>query len=140
MNAPGEPTAVVCAIIERGAAILSALRGPAQSNAGLWEFPGGKVQAGESTREALMRELMEELGIEVTIVGEMPEVRHSYPWLAIALTPFICTIREGEPRPCEHAALQWVSLPEAGKLPWSAADISVLENYRKIKRSISVEP
>lgn len=133
MNASGEPTAVVCAVIERGAAILSAQRGPAQSNAGLWEFPGGKVQAGESPREALMREIMEELGVEITIVADMPEVRHSYPWMAIALIPFICSIREGEPRPREHAALRWVSLPEAGTLAWSAADIAVLDNYRKIK-------
>ncbi len=133
MNASGEPTAVVCAVIEQGAAILSAQRGPAQSNAGLWEFPGGKVQAGESPREALMREIMEELGVEITIVADMPEVRHSYPWMAIALIPFICSIREGKPRPREHAALRWVSLPEAGTLAWSAADIAVLDNYRKIK-------
>ncbi len=80
-----------------------------------------------------MREIMEELGVEITIVADMPEVRHSYPWMAIALIPFICSIREGEPRPREHAALRWVSLPEAGTLAWSAADIAVLDNYRKIK-------
>ncbi|MGA3051841.1 MAG: (deoxy)nucleoside triphosphate pyrophosphohydrolase [Chitinispirillaceae bacterium] len=138
MNHPvacGKPVVVVCAIIERGDTFLAALRGRGQSNAGLWEFPGGKVQAEETPPMALRRELREELGMEAAVVRALPEVHHTYPWMVIDLVPFICTIRKGEPQPHEHAAVRWVSMSEARTLHWSPADIPVLQSYCTIRRS-----
>ena len=134
MNVAGTPVVVVCAIIERGDRFLAALRGPLQSNTGLWEFPGGKVKVGETSRAALMRELREELGIEAAIVRSLSKVHHAYPWMVIELVPFICTIREGEPHSHEHAAVRWVTADEARTLSWSAADIPIMENYCAMKR------
>lgn len=120
---------VVCAIIERDGRFLAAKRAPAQSNGLLWEFPGGKVGDGESARDALVRELREELGITVKVLSPLTPSTHAYPWITIELIPFICTISDGEPRPHEHAEIRWVTGDEAGRLTWAAADVAVLEEY-----------
>jgi 8-oxo-dGTP diphosphatase len=122
------PVTVVCAILERGGTILAAQRGPGQSNAGLWEFPGGKVHPGESPECALRREILEELGIEVSIIRPLAPVLYSYPWITIDLLPFVCTA-SAEPVPREHSSLKWVLPEEARLLKWSPADVPALENY-----------
>lgn len=124
---------VACAIIEGGVAFLAARRGPAQTNPGLWEFPGGKVRTGETPETALACELREELGIEVIVGKGLTPRRHAYPWIAIELLPFICTICGGEPKPREHATIRWVVPSEARRLHWSAADVPILEEYAGIR-------
>lgn len=127
----GQPavTEVVCAIIERGGLFLAAKRAEGQSNALLWEFPGGKVREGEAVEDALKREIREELGIVVKIKKKLQSSAHTYPWIAINLVPFICTISSGEPHAHEHSELRWVNKDEALKLPWAPADVPVLEEY-----------
>ena len=126
---------VVCAVIEQGPAILAALRGPDQSNAGLWEFPGGKVRQGETTEAALLRELQEELMLnEVSILTPLTPCRHAYPWITIELIPFLCVLTKGEPCPREHAAIRWVRLDEAATLAWAPADLPVLAEYGRLKQ------
>jgi 8-oxo-dGTP diphosphatase len=83
---------VVCAIIEKNKTILAAKRNSTQTNAGLWEFPGGKVDTGETPSEALHRELLEELNATVRIIKELPPVYHIYPWISIQLIPFVCEL------------------------------------------------
>lgn len=124
---------VVCGIIERGDLFLAALRGPAQSNANLWEFPGGKVCSSETAEAALQRELREELGIEVSVTTPLPSHTFTYPWITIELTPFICTLVHGEPRPREHAEIRWVTLQEAQVLQWAPADVAVVREYLILK-------
>ena len=130
---------VVCAIIERsggnaGDRILAARRGPKQSQAGLWEFPGGKLKEGESEPTGLMREIKEELGIEVIPKVPLISVIHSYPAYTIKLMPFICHISSGEPAAREHSEIKWVNLSDALNLEWAPADIPVVEEYLEIKR------
>ncbi len=120
---------VVCGIIERSAAFLAALRGPGQSNAGLWEFPGGKIRTGETAEAALVRELHEELGIEVSVHTALTPIRHAYPRLTIELIPFICSIVRGEPHPREHAEIRWINAATAQSLEWAPADEPVLREY-----------
>jgi 8-oxo-dGTP diphosphatase len=120
---------VVCAIIERDSRFLAALRAPGQSNAGMWEFPGGKVHSGESHEDALFRELIEELSISVATIRKYPSHIHVYPAITIELIPFVCEILSGEPVPAEHAEIQWVDEKEARALVWAAADVQVLEKY-----------
>jgi 8-oxo-dGTP diphosphatase len=120
---------VVCAIIERGPKFLAARRAPGQSNAGLWEFPGGKVHAEETPSDALVRELREELGFDVKPAASLSSNRHSYPWISIELIPFVCTIVNGEPEPREHAEIRWVDEKEALELEWAEADKPILREY-----------
>ena len=107
-----------------------ALRAPDMPLAGRWEFPGGKVEPGESDQAALARELGEELAVEV-VVG---------PWLAESLTvqdtarihlvAYRCAVRTGEPRPVQHAEIRWVSAEELDALGWAAADVPLLAAVR----------
>jgi 8-oxo-dGTP diphosphatase len=119
----------VCAIIERNGGFLAAKRAAHQTNGLLWEFPGGKVMEGETAECALVRELREELGIEVRIVKRLPTSFHEYPWISIDLVPFICSLTSGEPQPHEHAELRWIDKKESSALEWAPADVPVLEGY-----------
>lgn len=120
---------VACGIIERNGMFLAAQRGAGQSNAGLWEFPGGKVRRDETPETALVRELQEELGIEVMITAKLVSFSHAYPWITIDLIPFVCKIINGEPHPREHAEIRWIDAQKALLLAWTPADIPVMRNY-----------
>ena len=126
-----KPIPVVCAIIEQNGKFLAAQRGKGQSNAKLWEFPGGKVHPGESPRDALRREIEEELGIKVEIGAEMAPVIHEYSWISIELKAFICQIKSGAPVPTEHSQIRFIDAKEAESLQWAPADIPILERYLK---------
>jgi len=132
-----EPIKVSCAIIERincgknKIKILAARRGAAQSQAGLWEFPGGKLNEGETAARSLVREIKEELGVEIIPKTPLSPVIHSYPTVTIELIPFISHIMQGEPEPVprEHSEIMWIEPREALKLEWAAADIPVVNEY-----------
>jgi 8-oxo-dGTP diphosphatase len=125
---------VACGIVEQGGRFLAARRGPCRSNAGLWEFPGGKIRADETAEMALTREMREELRLEISITARLSPNRYSYPWITIELNPFICSIVRGEPRLSEHAEIRWVTVQEAKELEWSPADVAVLEEYQRFKK------
>lgn len=125
----GAPVKVSCAIIEQGEKILVARRGAQQSQAGMWEFPGGKVDSGETPEEALVRELQEELGITVTVLRPLTPVLYSYPSISIELVPFVCRIVKGEPYPHEHSEIIWLQPTSASTLDWTPADIPIMEEY-----------
>jgi 8-oxo-dGTP diphosphatase len=127
-GSPG-PIPVVCAIIERAGLMLACRRNPRQTNAGLWEFPGGKVRQGEPLRDALEREIREELGIEVVPHTPLSPVTHTYPWITIELIPFVCSIDKGEPHPHEHAEVRWVDKKKAMGLEWAEADVPIVGEY-----------
>jgi len=120
---------VVCAIIEDSHKILAAQRNVNQSNAGLWEFPGGKVHPGETPSQALIREICEELNIHISDHRPLEPVSFQYPWISIKLIPFICRITAGEPVSLEHAQIGYFSREECKNLSWAPADILVLEQY-----------
>ncbi|RDD31573.1 8-oxo-dGTP diphosphatase MutT [Prosthecochloris sp. ZM] len=123
----------MCAIIERDGRFLIAQR-PARKSLGLkWEFPGGKVEAGESDCGALHRELMEELQIRVRVVEPLTPVHHDYKSFSLELVPFRCELLDGsKPTPHEHEALEWITLDEIDAFDFPEADIPVLEEYRNM--------
>jgi 8-oxo-dGTP diphosphatase len=120
---------VACAIIEQGGRVLAAQRSPSMSMPLKWEFPGGKIEAGETPEECLKRELAEELGVGVAIRRAMQPSTHDYPTFTITLYPFVCTIVSGEIALKDHQAVAWVPPEEMITLDWPGADIQVIEAY-----------
>jgi mutator protein MutT len=122
------PVEVVCAILERDGLVLVAERPAGKRLAGYWEFPGGKIEPGESSEAALQRELEEELGCVVDVLTGGPPVLHDYEWGQVLLHPFRCRLREGSRHPMarEHAALKWVESHELANLRLAPADIPIL--------------
>ncbi len=121
---------VVAALIWRGEKFLICRRPENKARALLWEFVGGKVEAGETKEEALVRECREELGIEVKTGEPYAEVTHEYPDLKVHLTLFHCTAA-GEPKLLEHSAMQWITPEEIPQYPFCPADEVIL---RKLMR------
>lgn len=121
---------VVCAIIVReNRAVLVCQRAPGSHLGGLWEFPGGKVEPGESPEAALIREMREELAIEVRCGRALSPVEWDYGRGAMRLLPYLCRITAGEPRALEHAALRWCCCEEFSALEWAPADVPVWREY-----------
>lgn len=114
---------VVGAVIERGGAILCARRGSGSKLAGMWEFPGGKVEPGETACKALVREIDEELGCEISVGDEVTTTSHVYEFGTVTLTTFWCRLAAGEPRPIEHSELRWLAPADLDQLGWSPADL-----------------
>ena len=118
---------VAAALIRRGDKLLLARRRPGDEQGGLWEFPGGAVEAGESLPECLARELVEELGIEVVVGKEVAAVTHRYGALTVELHLLAAEIARGEPRPVGCAEVRWVPLAELGSLDLAPADRLLLQ-------------
>ena len=128
------PVRVACALIERERRVLVAKRPPGKDLAGMWEFPGGKADAGETMEECLVREIREELGCTIEIVDALTPVLHEPDDTAgsIDLIPFRCRLLHGEPSPLEHSAIEWVSGEKLEKMDLAPADRPVLEEYLRI--------
>lgn len=119
---------VVCGVIENAAGeYLACLRPAGKHLGGQWEFPGGKVDAGESPAAALIRELMEELAVGVEVGEPLTPVIWAYEDRVIQLSPFRCRIVSGELRAVEHEELRWCAAENFAELEWAAADLPILD-------------
>jgi 8-oxo-dGTP diphosphatase len=121
---------VVGAVILRDGLVLCAERGPHGALAGLWEFPGGKVEPGELPHDALVREITEELGCLVEVGDTITTTSHTYPFGVVHLTTFWCRLIEGTPDPSEHASIRWLPAADLGALAWAPADIPAVALIR----------
>jgi len=97
---------------------------------GLWEFPGGKREPDETCEHCLVRELREELGVEIAVGELFEEVVHVYPGETVHLKFFICRLQGGKPEPRGSAALQWASKSELEQYAFPAADARLLDKLR----------
>lgn len=134
-----EITEVVAALIFKGDKFLICQRPANKARGLLWEFVGGKVEAGETKPRALVRECLEELGVTIMPHEVYMEVNHSYPDIRVRLTVFKAEIIEGVPRLLEHAALKWIAPDEIKYYTFCPADKDVLkkitaENLKVRKR------
>lgn len=122
---------VVCALIERDGRVLVAQRPAEKAQGLLWEFPGGKLEDGESAEAALVREIREELCVEVALGERLADAVHDYGKFAITLTPFRATLGESgaDPHATEHVALRWCVPEELRGLSWAPADVPIVEAY-----------
>jgi len=121
---------VVCAIIENPTGeVLVCQRGSGRKLAGLWEFPGGKIEPGEMAEQALMREIQEELHVEIVVLRVLSAVDWEYDEGSLQLLPYVCRIHKGEPQALEHAQLRWCAVDEFPALDWAPADVPVWQEY-----------
>ena len=119
---------VVGAVIENeNKDILCALRGPEMTLAGYWEFPGGKIEKGESNEEALKREVHEELGCIIEVHQPVEDTTYEYDKFIVRLETFMAKVISGNPVISEHAEIRWVALEELPSLNWAPADIPAVE-------------
>ena len=118
---------VVGAVLTQGTKILAAQRGEGMSLSGMWEFPGGKIEEGETPQEALRRELEEELLCSAEIGEKLETTEYEYDFGIVILTTFFGTIVDNEPTLTEHSELRWVEAAELGDLPWAPADIPAVD-------------
>ncbi len=121
---------VVAAVICDGNAVLVAKRPPEVHQGGKWEFPGGKVHAGESAREALARELREELDIEVQAAYPLIAVHHTYPEKSVFLDVWRVTAYTGEPRGREGQCIEWVESERLPELDFPVANRPIVQAAR----------
>ena len=93
-----------------------------------WEFPGGKVEVGEGLEEALVREIREELSVDIEVSERLITVEHTYPDFHLTMHVFKCVLDQGEITLNEHVALKWLSVDELDQLDWAAADVPVVKS------------
>ena len=122
---------VVAAVIEVDGKVLCMQRGVTcyEYTSHLWEFPGGKVEEGETPQQALHRELMEEMNLDVVVHEHLATVTHDYPDFTITLAAYRCTASTTDFIMREHAASRWLPWDELLTLPWCAADERLIKQF-----------
>lgn len=124
-------TEVVAALIWKENQFLICQR-PAHKGCGLlWEFPGGKVEPGETGEQALIRECREELDVRLKVGREFMQVVHTYPDITVHLTLYCAEIAEGDPKLLEHADMRWIDTSEITEYLFCPADVEILEKIRR---------
>lgn len=117
---------MVAGILVDGGKVFAARRGPGGECAGLWEFPGGKVEPGETHRQALERELAEELDIQARAGDFLVTVTHAYTTFHLTMHCYLCTRKAGTIRLHEHAEGRWLAPEELREPAWAPADVPVV--------------
>lgn len=116
---------VVAAVILKEGKVFATQRGYGEFKDG-WEFPGGKVEAGESPEEALRREIREELEVEVNVGDLIDTIEYDYPAFHLSMKCYACTIAGGSPHLLEHEAARWLSADLLDSVAWLPADITLI--------------
>ena len=121
---------VSAALIFRDGKLLIAQRHAKSHLGGLWEFPGGKREPDETFEACLIREIREELGVEISVGELVEEIAHDYPEKSVHLKFFRCRLLSGEPRAIDCAAVNWVGKGQLGDFEFPAADEQLLAKLK----------
>ena len=130
---------VVAAVIVKDGNILATQRGYGEFK-GKWEFPGGKIQKGESQEEALIREIKEELNADIDVVDYLTTVSYEYPKFNLIMHTYICSLVNDpkfvyhNEKEFEHENMVWLEPSDLDSLDWLPADIGVIDRYRVLRR------
>lgn len=127
LKAESNALEVVAALIEKGQRLLICKRPEGKARAAQWEFPGGKIEPGESAEQAIIRECREELALTLDVKGVFTDLIYHYPELTIHLTLLRAEIAEGEPQNLEHSELRWITPNEAKDYDFCPADSILME-------------
>lgn len=122
---------VVAAIIKCNNKIFTTCRGYGEFE-NMWEFPGGKIELGETREEALTREIKEELELDIDISTYLTTIDYDYPNFHLTMHCFICTICGGDLHLNAHNDARWITLEEVERLNWVPADILVIEKLKEL--------
>ncbi len=123
------PIRVTCAIIEYNNKTLVVQRSENMKLPLKWEFPGGKIELGESEEMCILREVKEELDIEIDVVLRLTTSEYQYPDFSISLIPFVAKYKSGNINLAEHTRYIWLKKEELIDLDWAEADLPILKEY-----------
>ena len=123
---------VVAAILHRDGAYFATQRGYGEFE-GMWEFPGGKIEEGETAEFALMREIQEELGIDITIDKFLCTTEYDYPSFHLIMHCYLCNVKSGEIELREHKSARWLTTELLDSVEWLPADKEVVEVLKQTK-------
>ena len=129
---------VVAAVIREGGRIFAAQRGYGSAKDG-WEFPGGKIEPGETPRQALVREIREELNAEITVGEKLTQVEWDYPDFHLSMGCYWCALTSGALTLREHESARWLGLDELDAVDWLPADRAVVAAIRTHGTVLSTE-
>lgn len=118
---------VCCAVIRNGENFLAVQRSSAMTHPSKWEFPGGKIEAGESAENTLIREIREELSAEIEIIQPLTPVKFNYSEKSIELIPFLVSIQNDQIQLSEHQDYVWLKKDKLKSLDWVEADIAIVK-------------
>lgn len=121
---------VVAAVIKKDGKIFTTQRGYGEFE-GMWEFPGGKIETGEEAKEALVREIQEELGVLVKVNDLICTTEYDYPTFHLTMHCFWCDISEGEIELREHKSARWLTKDKLNEVEWLPADLEVIEKIKQ---------
>ena len=123
-------TQVVAALIRQNNKFLICRRPPHKTRGLLWEFVGGKVEPGETKQQALMRECMEELAVEIRVDDVYMQLVHAYPDMTVELTLFNAAIVKGEPQLLEHTEIRYIGVDDIDRFDFCPADVEILAKLK----------
>lgn len=122
---------VVAAVIFKDDKVFATQRGYGEFKDG-WEFPGGKVEPGESPEDALRREIREELEVDINVGDLIETIEYDYPAFHLSMKCFACTIAGGSPHLLEHEAAKWLTSKQLGSVDWLPADVTLIPKIEKM--------
>ncbi len=128
---------VTCAIIIEKGKVLVAQNNENSDHAFQWEFPGGKVKTGETVEDCIVREIQEELNLNVQIEEKLTPVEYDYEIKSIRLIPYVCVVVSGDLKLNDHKDIKWLDLDELTELDWAEADRRLLfekENLYRLEK------
>jgi 8-oxo-dGTP diphosphatase len=129
---------VTAAVIIRDNQILCVQRGENKHayTSKKWEFPGGKVEENEAIEDTIVREISEELNLNIHLDSHLIQVDHTYPDFRLIMDAFVCFIQSGELQLTEHIAFKWLNKDELVAVDWAAADVPIVEKLTSNKSLI----